>query len=221
MVTSIVCHLKGFTWREVRLSWPRVDRGNVVSLACNTSLYLWLEIHCNYLEQTFISHCDFVSEVLFQLLKCVMFVHVPFIFQVPHPPRKNNQVRKLGRLDGVSKMSHDASGKHGSHTVHWFTCCLCWGTVSATVVQHWYLQHIHSNISRSAEYHFEVMATVQLPSSKKWGQIIPEAHTLHQIVAFELCRGFWTHCVVAYCSSTGSFVYRQPREVKMGLIRHN
>jgi hypothetical protein len=40
----------------------------------------------NCLEQTFISHCDFVSEVLFQLLKCVMFVHVHFIFQVcvPH-----------------------------------------------------------------------------------------------------------------------------------------
>ena len=35
-----------------------------------------------------VSHCDLVSEVLFQPLKCVMFVHVHFGFQMCLPPKK-------------------------------------------------------------------------------------------------------------------------------------
>jgi hypothetical protein len=55
------------------------------------------------LEQTFISHCDFVSEVLFQLLQCVMFVHVHFGFQVC-PPHRKKTVR-LGSLTHLGNMT--------------------------------------------------------------------------------------------------------------------
>ena len=140
----------------------------------------------NRLQKTFINSSNFFPDVIFQLLKCVIFISVHFGFQIS--PEKAGAERygdlagqAMSLKHGMTRPENMSLAQSSDSRAVRAMAPSCWiqeftiNTVS-----------IYINLSSITQYRADVTVTVQLPSSKTWGPVIPDTDTPSQTVTYLL-----------------------------------
>ena len=150
------------------------------------------------------------------------------LFKCPH--RKLSQAERSGDLAGQGKFPYLQMTWSGNNLLRtsmetlavWLVTASCWNHISALIagyVANWGVKNVSNIYTERSEF---TVTLFSLPTSKKYGPIIPKDEIAHHTVILTLCRGTTYMRFFGVCAAPVPIVLfiHISREVEMGLIAH-